>query len=54
MKIIEILNKIFAPRITKTIYYNDRKVGKLPKEAKEKFKEMNERFNEMNKIFENL
>ncbi len=48
-KIIEVLNEIFAPRIT--YYYNGTKVDKLPKEAQEAFKRMDEFFKSFDELF---
>ena len=50
-KITEILNQIFAPRVTKTFYYNNKNVDKLPKGIE---KEMEEAFEKMSKAFEKL
>ena len=62
-KLIEFLNKIFASKVTSktTYYYNDKKVDKLPKEAKgifdhmdKMFGKMDEMFDEMSKMFDNF
>jgi len=50
-KITKFLNKIFAPTVTKTYYYNDKKVDKFPKEVEER---MNDAFNSMEKAMEEL
>ena len=48
-RIIKILNKIFAPRITSTYYYNDKEVKEIPKEIKDQFRAMKQ---EMKKFWE--
>lgn len=49
-KIIEILNKIFAPRIEKHYYYGN----KMPKNADKIWNKANEAFEKMNEAFEEL
>ena len=51
IKILKLLNKIFAPTVTKTYYYNNKKVDKFPKEAEDAFKQMDRMMKYMNEIF---
>lgn len=49
-KLIRLLNKIFAPRVTSTYYYNDKKVDKFDKEVQRAFDDMQKIFDKLTKL----
>lgn len=56
-EIIKILNRIFTTRVIsykQEIWYNGKRVDKLPPEAEEGFKKMDEGFEKMEQAFKEM